>query len=90
MFKLFSAAARQHCAVAQAEMGTIVEKGHIIFAQKTCDRAECTTEPAVKKHGVFAPKEFRNTPFQFAVPGFDAEEIAPPGTSMTSCGEDCG
>ena len=67
VLEFFSATTGQHRAIAQTQVGTIVENGHVRFAEQTGDRPKRAAESAVKKHRVFATEKFRDAAFEFSM-----------------------
>ena len=55
MLKLFHSTPRKDSAIAQTEMGTIVENGNVGFSKQAGNRAERTAETTVEENGIFTP-----------------------------------
>ena len=67
MFEAVNPAAREHCAITQAEVRAIIENRHVAFAQQSGNRAERTAEAAIEKHRIFAPQKSRDAMFELAM-----------------------
>src|SRR5262249_44465006 len=65
VFEFFGTTTRKDCAIAQAQMRSIIEDGDIVFAKQTGNGSKRAAESAIEKHGVFAIEIFRDAAFEF-------------------------